>query len=339
MTLPAYSKSVRDNERVLAREGERGGIDTVVEASETVEEEESRREEEMESLYQIRVQRRREIAEREERRQARRDARQRQDYTALAAMRQESVWRAEQRASAGAAAMIAEHRNNPQERRVSSVSYAELGVARHDGTRLRANSTDSDNRPLLDSAASMSESAIRPMTGDSLSVHRRGRSGSSAGSAMSGSDISDNEMDMPPFGRSGNDFEVVNMSRTHSRSPTRNSTDTRSRAGSAVGPLTIDTADVGEATIPMYQPPAYEEGFEDAPPYTSPVDRQIPGFQRSRSHQSETPRPMSSTGAPTLPEIGRLPSIRIAEATPIEPRGPVPDFPATVPESNENRER
>ena len=51
MTLPAYSKSVRDNERVLAREGERGGIDTVVEASETAEEEENRREEEMESLY------------------------------------------------------------------------------------------------------------------------------------------------------------------------------------------------------------------------------------------------------------------------------------------------
>jgi hypothetical protein len=203
MTLPAYSKSVRENERVLAREGERGGIDTVVEASETAEEEENRREEEMESLYQIRVQRRREITEREERREARREARRREDYTTLATMRQESVWRAQQRATAGAAAMIAEHRAASRERRVSAVSYGDLGVARHDGTRLRTNSTDSDNRPLLDSAASMSESTVRPFTADSLSVHRRGRSGSSA-SAMSVSDVSDNDIDLPdlpPFGR------------------------------------------------------------------------------------------------------------------------------------------
>jgi hypothetical protein len=343
MTLPAYSQSVRENERVLAREGERGGIDTVIEASETAEEEENRREEEMESLYQIRVQRRQEIAERDARREARRDARRRQDYGALAAMRQESVWRAEQRASAGAAAMIASHHANARDRRVSSVSYADLGVARHDGTRLRANSNDSDNRPLLGSAASMSESAMRPVTGDSLSVHRRGRSGSSATSAMSVSDISDNEMDLPPFGRSGGDFETVNQSRSQSRSPpaTRGSTHNRSRTNSAAAPLTLDTADVGESRIPLYQPPAYDEGFEDAPPYTSPVDRQqIPGFQRPeplQPVQSEGLRPLSASGAPMLPEIGRLPSIRIAEATPVEPRGPTPVFPATVHERDESR--
>lgn len=339
MTLPAYSKSVRDNERILAREGERGGIDTVVEASETAEEEENRREEEMESLYQIRVQRRREIEEREQRREARRDARQREDYTTLATMRQESIWRAQQRASSGAAAMIAEHRAASRERRVSAVAYGDLGVARHDGTRIRANSTDSDNRPLLDSAASMSESTVRPITGDSLSVHRRGRSGSSATSAMS--DVSDNDGDLPPFGRSGSDFEVVNFNQPHSRSPsaTRESADNHTRSGSIAGPLSLDTADLGESRIPLYQPPAYEEGFEEAPPYTSPVDRQIPGFQRARTQQSDSPRPVSATGAPLLPEIGRLPSIRIAAATPVEPRGPAADFPPTVDEGNEARER
>lgn len=313
----------------------------MVEASETAEEEENRREEEMESLYQIRLQRRREIEEREQRREARRDARRREDYTTLAAMRQESVWRAQQRATSGAAAMIADHRANSGERRVSAVAYGDLGVARHDGTRLRAGSTDSDNRPLLDSAASMSESTIRPLTGDSLSVHRRGRSGSSAASAMSGSDASDTEVDLPPFGRSGSDFEVVQLTQRHSRSSSaiRESTDNRSRAGSSAGPLSLDTADLGNASIPMYQPPAYEEGFEDAPPYTSPVDRQIPGFQRPQPSQTASPRPVSAAGAPMLPEIGRLPSIRIAAATPIEPRGPAPEFPSTVHESNEDRER
>ena len=89
----------------------------------------------------------------------------------------------------------------------------------------------------------------------------------------------------------------------------------------------------------MYQPPAYEEGFEEAPPYTSPIDRQIPGFQRARTQQSDSPRPVSATGAPLLPEIGRLPSIRIAAATPVEPRGPAADFPPTVDEGNEHEAR
>ncbi len=52
MTLPAYSSAARENERILGREGERGGIDNVIELPETVDEEERVREEEMESLYQ-----------------------------------------------------------------------------------------------------------------------------------------------------------------------------------------------------------------------------------------------------------------------------------------------
>jgi hypothetical protein len=75
MTLPPYSYAPRDHERVLAREGERGGMDNVVELPENGDDEERQREEEMESLYQIRLARRVEATDREARRQARREAR------------------------------------------------------------------------------------------------------------------------------------------------------------------------------------------------------------------------------------------------------------------------
>src|SRR5271155_1825429 len=64
MTLPAYSQSPKESEQVIGREGERAGMDTVVEFPEDPAEEEARREEEMESLYQIRQARRQEIADR-----------------------------------------------------------------------------------------------------------------------------------------------------------------------------------------------------------------------------------------------------------------------------------
>ena len=50
MTLPAYAPTARDDERIIGREGERGGIDTVLEFPETAEDEEERRDNEMESL-------------------------------------------------------------------------------------------------------------------------------------------------------------------------------------------------------------------------------------------------------------------------------------------------
>lgn len=283
--------------------------------------------------------------------------------------------------------MIAEHHSRSRDRRVSSVSYADLGVARHDGTRIRANSNESD-RPLLDSAASMSGGApgtIRPWSAhDSIRpyLHQRGRSGSTAGSYMSdlsqdaGGGNGSGEMDLPPFGRAGSDFEVVSMnqsrpSATHSRtassrthSPlglgTRSRASSNAAASAALPPRpSIDTADLGESRrIPPPDPsgpdttgpPSYEgEGFEEAPPYTSPVrerrgDSNNDGMgggaatfppspsepqpdprTEEQTHPSSfspsesDPRPRSSaTGAPLLPEIGRLPSIRIADATPVE---------------------
>lgn len=320
MTLPPYSSAAREDERILGREGDRAGIDMVVELPENDDEAEERREEEMESLYQIRLQRRNEIADREERRRLRREARDRGDIATLATLRQESLLRAEQRQLAGAQAMITEHQLRDRERRVSSVSYADLGVARHDGTRVRANSEESE-RPLLDSAASITGLSMRHWSiGDSLSAHRRDRSTSSL---MSASDMSDDAF--PPFGRAGGDFEAVAMG--NPRHASRIHTPSRSRASSNLSNATSvrPSLDVDLTDLPVTEPPSYEgEGFEDAPPYTSPVQTRAPDLRMSVPPARPTST-MSQTGAPQLPEIGRLPSIRIAEATPID--GQRPDFP------------
>jgi hypothetical protein len=240
--------------------------------------------------------------------------------------------RAQDRDMSGAAAMIAEHTSRSRDRRVSSVSYAELGVARHDGTRIRGNSNESD-RPLLSSAASIGGGTLRHWsTNDSASLHSHQRD-RSTGSAVSLSETEpEGEVPVPiPFGRSGADFEVVQLNQGHSRNTSRNHTPGggRSRASShtGAGPPPIDTSgDLGEEQIPTADPPSYDSaGFEEAPPYTSPVEDRTPTAQQRPEHQ----RTISESGAPVLPDIGRLPSIRIADATPIEPRRRV-DWPEPV---------
>ncbi|KAK3701697.1 hypothetical protein LTR37_015350 [Vermiconidia calcicola] len=331
ITLPVYSRSVRENEQVLAREGERDGIDVILQQPETIDEEEERREEEMESLYQIRLQRRREIADREAHRQERREARARGDHVTLERLRRESALRAQEREREhlnSAAAMIAEHQSRSRDRRVSSVSYADLGVARHDGTRLRANSNESD-RPLLDSAASIGGGSIRPFsTRDSASLrtHYRDRSTSSVMS------VSDNEpeLELPPFGRAGGHYEIVTMNQSHSRNTSYTNTPNapRSRASSNTGPVrpSLDTGvDMGEAPIPNTEPPSYDSArFEEAPPYTSPV--------RERAPQLRPEMQRSDSGAPILPDIGRVPSIRVDHLTPSETRRDI-EWPDAVRES------
>ncbi|KAI9715487.1 MAG: hypothetical protein M1812_005963 [Candelaria pacifica] len=295
-TLPPYAYTPRPNEQVLGREGERAGIDTVVEYPETAEDEEQRREEEMDSLYQIRVARRAEQAERERRRQQRREARERGDTATLEELRLQSRLRAESASSQNAAgasttslgssSMIAEHATRERERRVSSVSYAEVGLAKHDGTRVRAGSVES-NRPLLDSAASMGGGS-RPGSG----MANRNRSSSALSSF---SNVSD---DPPPTSnrdRAGDDFEYISLG--HNRTPSA-SQDTPSGS------------DIGEASIPPTDPPRYTDhpDWEDAPPYESPV--------RSR--------------APQLPALMTLPSIEVTAhtpnsstpATPVQSRNP-----------------
>jgi hypothetical protein len=162
MTLPPYSVSPKPTEQIIAREGERAGMDRVVEFPETVEEQETRREDQMEALYQLRVQRRQELDDREARRRERREARERGDSIRLEQLNQESRARTRQRREAAesnpsisAAAIIAEHQSRERERRISSVSYADIGHVRHDGSRVRHDSyaSDSDRNPLLQSLA------------------------------------------------------------------------------------------------------------------------------------------------------------------------------------------
>ncbi|KAI9682081.1 MAG: hypothetical protein M1817_000135 [Caeruleum heppii] len=169
-TLPAYKPTPADTEQVLGREGERGGIDVVVEFPETAEEEETRRDEEMEAIYQIRVARRAEHADREERRRRRREARERRESdranrpraesrsTPMAGVMSGALGNNESRTSLPSTpGLTAEDQMHPgRERRVSSVSYADVGLAVHDGTRVRSSSVESE-RPLLESAAPMGD--------------------------------------------------------------------------------------------------------------------------------------------------------------------------------------
>jgi len=297
MTLPAYAPAPRPTERVIGREGERAGMDVVVEFPETAAEEEARREEEMDSLYRIRVARRQEIADREERRRLRREARERGDLVTLEELRMQSRLRAESAAAAGgsttslgAASMIAEHTARERDRRVSSVSYAELGLARHDGTRLRADSVESDHRPLLDSAASMAGSA----RGSFFMIPQRTRDRSTSSVLSVSTNASDDDHGHTPH-----------TSTTHGRSASGSDPINTPSASVQDTPPAVGDVDVGDVGIPHPEPPGYDYiGYhgdqsraseeEEAPPYESPI----------------------GSRAPQLPALRTLPAIEVTRSTP-----------------------
>ena len=291
MTLPPYRYTPHPTEQLIAREGERAGVDTVVEYPESETEIEARREEEMEALFTIRQARRREAEEREERRQQRREAREHGDLERLQQLEQESRARARARSDASlltanavasptgssanlqaglqndSAFLIAElasiREAGRRSRRVSSVSYADLGLARHDGSRIRADSVESDVRPLLDSAASMGGS--RAASRQSSPGRRRGgshmRNQSDASASMMTVDS-----DAGP---------AVNTPRTSARNSDENGTD-----GMQLTPVSSDEVGV---LVPSTEPPSYEdEGAvpvgEEAPPYESPIKERGESF-------------------------------------------------------------
>ena len=274
ITLPAYSPSPKPSEQVIAREGERGGMDIVVEFPETAEEEENRREELMESLYQVREQRRREIAEREARRQERREARARGDYIRLEQLRQQSRARARSRSATNGSSNSnlahVEHQTRGRDQRIASVSYAELGRVRHDGSRLRATSPDSDRRPLL-----TSDGPDQRSTSSLTNVHSRGESYSSIGS------------------------DTDSLTHVQSQAISMHSGDPATAAP--------EEGDVGARSIPP--PPDYDHlDWGEAPPYQSPIaDRgegppQLPRLTPLPTIQVDAASPVSNTPAtPTVP--------------------------------------
>ena len=318
MTLPAYNPAPQQNEQVLGREGDRGGIDVVLEFPETVDEEEQLREAEMEALYQVRLARRRENEEREERRRERREARERGDYVALREIQARA--RASSSASAGRTVeeLRAEHERIKKERQraVSSVSYGDLGVARHDGTRLRANSVESEREGLLGDVASIAASS---------NYHRRDRSASSVLSLDTNSDLPS-----PGFTRSrANSRPDSPLGRTSTRQ-----SHSDGQAGSS--PEMIEHEDVPPNSPPGYENISLETEHPEPPPdYSSPVvgrGEQRPPFEshessgdvgsRSSAHIGQGMSPRSSRGVGGIPQLpslrlSNLPSIQVEASSPV----------------------
>ena len=319
MTLPAYSRTPKESEQVIGREGERSGMDTVVEFPETADDEENRREEQMESLYQIRLARRREIADREERRRERREARERGDTARLEELRRESRQRADENTaslsagiSVSAATLIAEHQSRGRERRVSSVAYGSLGEVRHDGTRLRANSNDSERGGLLSGAAPMGENTGRSRgLSDATSMHSHARSGSALSISTMVSEIDA----QPTTASARRQSDEPQSNGTSSSSPTANRfTPDESTGSEDIGESRLQPSEAELANLP----PDYEFlDWGDAPSYEAAIARRATMASRRSGVPSRAPT--TATVAPQLPQLN-LPRISVSGAT--EPNTP-----------------
>ena len=189
LTLPAYTSSARPTERIIGREGERGGVDVVLEYPETADEEESRREQDMASLYNIRLARRAEREARGQEEEHRRLQPQRQsqsgtlahsrgssssmlDVTAAASQPQNRNSTGNQ--STSSETLLANHQAAllNRERRTSSVAYSRLGVAHHDGTRIHSTNGDAGSSTIATDAADLDgrSTADMPLLGSAASM-------------------------------------------------------------------------------------------------------------------------------------------------------------------------
>lgn len=262
LTLPAYSRAASNTEQVIGREGDRDGMDVVVDLP-TEEEVEALRENEMDALYQLRSARRQQHEERIELRRQRREARDRNDFVTLASLQSRS--RAASNSNNSTVEDLRRGINRAKDNRqrsVSSVSYADLGVARHDGTRIRASSQESERMGLLSDAAEMGH-VSRPRAGSSTSHH----AGLSTHSIMSmGSDATSSALTLHQDGTRDSQEGQPSSRRTSSGDPL---------AGSS--PELVES-DLGVEAMP---PPEYEDvplGEEDGHRSTTPLDDPPPDY-------------------------------------------------------------
>jgi len=290
MTLPAYSEGPRATEKLLGREGERGGIDTVIEFPETAEEEEARRDDEMESLFQIRAARRQAQADREERQRLRREFRQNGNVAGLRDLNLQS--RAGDHIGAPSpAALVTQHESRDRDRRISAVSYAALGVARHDGSRVRANSADSD-RPLLESASQTRLRSDTASSGNTFYSHFRNLSTPSLVLGASRGTPGDDGTASHQRSRGNSDL-MPYISQQSSRQTLRSGD--LSDHSPASSQQEQEPPGYGEVWAEQRQPQPQTQILGEAPPYESPT----------------------RSGAPRLPAMAPLPSIEITPFTPV----------------------
>lgn len=308
MTLPVYKSRPSEGEQVLGREGERDGVDVIVEHS-TEAEEEAMREEEMEALYQIRMTARQERESRVERRDERSRARAAGDTVALAQIRSRHA--NEREASALPELRLAHGQiKERRQRAVSSVSYHDLGVARADGSRLRANSSESERMGLLSDAASMGDRSASAQ-------HTRGRSASSIISFDSTTDVPS-----PGLPRSG--ATTPRLTAAHpGHSPDLDNADPVAAGSFGLAPPNYDDIHLGDADsrspTPTYQgpPPDYPE---------TEYHRSHQGGPGTISHTEDNSARRSSRGVSGIPQlpslrIGRLPEIVVEPSTAVPGNG------------------
>ncbi|KAK4672814.1 hypothetical protein QC763_106320 [Podospora pseudopauciseta] len=298
MTLPVYRPKATENEQVLGREGERDGIDVVVEMP-TAEQEEELREQEMEALYQIRAARRRQLADREERRRLRREAREANDVVAMRELRERG------RSVAAINTVEIEELRNEHERlketrarAVSTVAYGDLGVARADGTRIRANSTDSERIGLLSDAASIGASTQpeslllrrdRSHSAATLSIDTTNRpntpSLTTGGSAYSLNSAGLTSAGLPSAGLPSAGLSTRSRANSGANTPRVPSAMATPRAGSS--PEMIDTADLADFGMP---PPDYDEvSLDDITPGHSRRNSGVSALSGRNSPFNEPP--------------------------------------------------
>lgn len=321
MTLPAYQATAGNNEQVLGREGDRDGVDIIIDLP-TAEEEESLRDNEMEALYQIRVARREQIAELDVLRRERRDARRRGDSHALEAARTRTRAASNNSNFDGLRQEVSSIQDRRQ-RSVSSVSYADLGVARHDGTRLRANSNESERMGLLSDAASIAISTRSELRSPGL--HRRDRSASSLVSV-------DSELRA----------ESSSRVRVHSQSATPRLSGGETGLGSS--PELVE-ADLGVEAIPPpeYEDVSLEDSAAEAAQSTIPLNELPPDYSGLNQHISQTEEATTESADPASREAGTLSAQGASRGVGGIPQLPslrVPGLPAIVvqPTNEDSRE-